>query len=519
MKRGDGTTFWICNGCGRVPIYNEAEQLFVCPTCDGPLQFSGVTADTLTLQMPTKQSRVTFSRVAMPYALKLLDQELTSFSNTGFRFVTEGSVARLRDGAWPWPEETFAVKEGEGAAEGVEAVNPEALAELEAAVREAAQSRRKKPAAVGGVATGPVPGASAALSVIADATGSGSGGGDATLLPPGQGPVEFSARNQNEYTGFSNFATAPFRMPGAQIRAPDGTAYPEFGVNPNGAPDLAKQTWPTLEHYYQAMKFPADPDWQDAIRQAPSPLRAKKMGLSPEHPVRGDWDAIKERVMKSALLAKFRQNPALLVKLQETGERPLVETSPGDSYWGAGTRGKGLNRMGALLSEVRTELKDVRVDLAVTSSVPSVGQVVEGPEENAAILSEPEDVAAEAQQIVEEATGVNLQVPQGVSSAMGGMPVMSGGGGGGGGGGGVGGSNVFMIINPNIGGDHKARRARGRGGGAPISWAGMETSVTKEGGEDGESSGPFNIPDGGNDGNGTSSADVEGAQITVEKLG
>lgn len=488
MKRGDGTTFWICNGCGRVPIYNEAERLFVCPTCDGPLQFSGVTADTLTLQLPTKQSRVTFSRISIPYTLKLLDQELTTFSNTGLRFVTEGSVARLRDGAWPWPKEEVPFE-----AAALEDVNPE--------VRAAKPQRKKDLALVAGVATGPAKGAEGAAEVLAAA------GGEVV----GAGEVRFSSRIANEYTGFTNFASAPFRMPGAQIPAPDGKQYPEFGGAANGGVNAGQQIWPTVEHYYQAMKFPDEPAWQEEIRQATTPLRAKKMGLSPEHPVRGDWDAIKERVMKGALLAKFRQNPALLARLQETGERQLIEASPGDSYWGIGTRGKGLNRMGALLTEVRTELKDVRVDQSVLGGVQAgepVGQIVEGPEENAVVLSEPEDVAAEAQEIVAAATGGVLNMaPQGQGQGAA-TAVMTGGGG-------VGGSNVFMIINPNIGGDHKARRARARGGNGPISWAGMETTVTKD---DGETTEPFGAPGGeGQEGGGNES--MEGASITVEKLG
>ena len=143
MKRGDATTFWVCNGCGRIPIYNEAESLFVCPTCDGPLEYSGVTAETLTMQLPVKPSRVTFSKIAMPYAMKLLDQELNGISNTGFRFVTESSISRLREADWNWPSldvEFKPVEQGERE-EGV-AVNPEEAAAAAAAT--AAKPKRKK---------------------------------------------------------------------------------------------------------------------------------------------------------------------------------------------------------------------------------------------------------------------------------------------------------------------------------------------------------------------------------------
>lgn len=102
MKRSDATNFWICNGCGTIPIYNEKEKLFVCPMCDGPVEFSGSTAETLTLIQPLKRSRVTFSKVEMPYALKLLEQEVTTYTGSGLRFITEKSVGRLRDSVLDW---------------------------------------------------------------------------------------------------------------------------------------------------------------------------------------------------------------------------------------------------------------------------------------------------------------------------------------------------------------------------------------------------------------------------------
>ena len=102
MKRADATDFWICNGCGTIPIYNEREGLFVCPMCDGPIEYSGDTEENITLIKPLKRSRVTFSKVAMPFALKLLDQELTVFTGTGFRYVTERSVGRLKENMLTW---------------------------------------------------------------------------------------------------------------------------------------------------------------------------------------------------------------------------------------------------------------------------------------------------------------------------------------------------------------------------------------------------------------------------------
>jgi hypothetical protein len=89
MKRSDGTSMWICNGCGTVPIYNNSIKLFVCPLCDGPIQYSGETEETLRLLLPITKSRVTFSRVEIPYSYKLLEQELNTYGNMYMRVLTE----------------------------------------------------------------------------------------------------------------------------------------------------------------------------------------------------------------------------------------------------------------------------------------------------------------------------------------------------------------------------------------------------------------------------------------------
>jgi hypothetical protein len=110
MRCSDEATFYVCNSCGQMPIYNESENIFVCPSCDGPIRFVGDTADTIQMVKPITRSRTTFTRVKMPYTFKLLNQELGTYMNMGMRFINSGSAARLKDETWDW---VATIKDGE----------------------------------------------------------------------------------------------------------------------------------------------------------------------------------------------------------------------------------------------------------------------------------------------------------------------------------------------------------------------------------------------------------------------
>ena len=96
MKRADGYTTIVCNGCGTIPIYNEKEKLTICPACDGPVKYIGSTASTLEILPPLKRSVATFSKIEIPYAYKLLDQEMNAYMNMGMRALTEMDVKHFR---------------------------------------------------------------------------------------------------------------------------------------------------------------------------------------------------------------------------------------------------------------------------------------------------------------------------------------------------------------------------------------------------------------------------------------
>jgi hypothetical protein len=95
MKRADGTEFIICNGCGTIPITNAKEGISICPLCDGPVRYAGDSITNLEILPPNTRSLATFSKVEMPYVVKLLEQELGTYLNIGMRYLTAKDVQQL----------------------------------------------------------------------------------------------------------------------------------------------------------------------------------------------------------------------------------------------------------------------------------------------------------------------------------------------------------------------------------------------------------------------------------------
>ena len=120
---------------------------------------------------------------------------------------------------------------------------------------------------------------------------------------------------------------------------------------------LKGKTWPSSEHYFQAMKFSDYPEYQETIRKSKSAYDAKKLGATRTFKIRKDWNDIRDDVMRTALKAKFEQNCNLRSILLQTGEVKLVENSPYDNYWGIGKYACGKNMLGKLLMELRTDLR------------------------------------------------------------------------------------------------------------------------------------------------------------------
>jgi DNA-directed RNA polymerase II subunit RPB2 len=96
MTRSDGHIFPICTGCGTVPIYNQRIGMAICSLCDGPIQFSGSTVNNLEIIPPNTKQTAEITRVEIPYATKLLEQELNVYLNMSMRFVTSKGVQKLQ---------------------------------------------------------------------------------------------------------------------------------------------------------------------------------------------------------------------------------------------------------------------------------------------------------------------------------------------------------------------------------------------------------------------------------------
>lgn len=136
-------------------------------------------------------------------------------------------------------------------------------------------------------------------------------------------------QHSDDYGDFSNFAAWPIKVDG--------------------------KTWPTSEHYFQAQKF-LDEKYREEIRRVSSPMVAARMGRDRSKPLRKNWESVKEQVMRKALRAKFEQHAELRALLLATAPAKLVEHTENDAYWGDGGHGKGKNRLGYLLMELREQL-------------------------------------------------------------------------------------------------------------------------------------------------------------------
>ncbi len=121
--------------------------------------------------------------------------------------------------------------------------------------------------------------------------------------------------------------------------------------------------WPTVEHYFQAMKF-EDERYREKIRTASGPKQARKLGRSRLKKVRSDWKKIRTVVMTRAVYTKCRTWPLAGQALLDTADKRLVENSQYDYFWGCGRDRRGENNYGKVLTAVREKLTEEARDSA-----------------------------------------------------------------------------------------------------------------------------------------------------------
>lgn len=131
----------------------------------------------------------------------------------------------------------------------------------------------------------------------------------------------------------------------------------------------------TSEALYQACRFPHLPEVQKEIIVQHSPMTAKMKGKPFRNQSREDWDYVRAKVMRWCLRVKLAQNYERFADLLlATSDKPIVEYSPRDQYWGAReldqTSLSGENVLGRLLMELRELVKiDIDRRLAIVEPV------------------------------------------------------------------------------------------------------------------------------------------------------
>jgi len=120
---------------------------------------------------------------------------------------------------------------------------------------------------------------------------------------------------------------------------------------------LDDKQWPSVEHYFQALKF-VDENYQEQIRTAEHPKVAQKRGKARFKKTRKDWEKLQDTVMTRAVYIKCRTHVEVAEALLHTAEQTILETSAYDYYWGCGRDGRGHNTYGKVLMNVRVKLRE-----------------------------------------------------------------------------------------------------------------------------------------------------------------
>lgn len=147
-------------------------------------------------------------------------------------------------------------------------------------------------------------------------------------------------------------------------------AFGELSNMASGYPlKVAGINIPSTEALYQACRFPHLPDVQRQILAQKSPMTAKMVSKPYRDQSREDWDDIRVAIMKWCLRVKLQQHWSRFgAALLATGDRPIIEQSRKDPFWGAIPDASqrtliGANVLGRLLMELRNILRERPAEL------------------------------------------------------------------------------------------------------------------------------------------------------------
>lgn len=118
---------------------------------------------------------------------------------------------------------------------------------------------------------------------------------------------------------------------------------------------LDDTTWPSIEHYYQAMLFKSEL-YRAQIATAATSQHARAMGGSLWRRRIDGWRDKRVILMTRAVYIHCRTYPEVTERLLNTQTQKLVESSQYDYFWGCGRDQRGRNEYGKLLEQVRAKL-------------------------------------------------------------------------------------------------------------------------------------------------------------------
>jgi len=114
------------------------------------------------------------------------------------------------------------------------------------------------------------------------------------------------------------------------------------------------------EAAFQAAKFLSKPELAVRFTHLDG-QEAWKLAQNHSYQQRADWYQVRENIMLGVLRAKFEQHQDFKDLLLATGDAYLVENSSRDVFWADGGDGKGENRLGHLLMQLRREYGGIGV--------------------------------------------------------------------------------------------------------------------------------------------------------------